>query len=88
MQSQFHSRAGLFLWGDVCELCFTVAVSVAVFIAHYLFSWEQGTLFFLIMLTIVLAALAPYTFRTSRAIWLNFFIKYDPELRKKVLKGS
>ncbi|MBL0096642.1 MAG: DUF983 domain-containing protein [Bacteroidetes bacterium] len=84
----FIPEPGYFYGAMYVSYAFTVAVSVAVFIAHYLFSWEQGTLFFIIILTIVLAALAPYTFRTSRAIWLNFFIKYDPELRKKVLGGS
>ena len=67
---------------------FAVASSVAVFIADYLFFWERGTLFFIVFLSVVLALCAPYTFRTSRAIWLNFFNKFNPELRKKVLEGK
>jgi hypothetical protein len=67
---------------------FTVAISVAVFLAYYLFFWEQGVLSFLVLLSLVLGILAPYTFRTSRAIWLNFFVRYRPEFRKENQKKS
>ena len=79
---------GYFYGAMYVSYAFTVAISVAVFIADYLFFWERGILFFMIFLSVVLALLAPYTFRTSRVIWLNFFNKYKPELRKQVREGK
>lgn len=80
----FEPEPGYFYGAMYVSYAFTIAISVAVFLAYYLFFREQGTVFFLILLSVVLALLAPYTFRTSRAIWLNFFNKYQPEIRQKL----
>ncbi len=84
----FIPEPGYFYGAMYVSYAFTVAVAVAVFIAYYLFFINWGTLFFIILLTIVLALLAPYTFRTARAIWLNFFVKFNPEIRSDVLAGK
>ena len=82
----FIPEPGYFYGAMYVSYAFTIAIGVAVFIADYLFFWEKGILFFVFFLTIVLALAAPYTFRTSRAIWLNFFNKYQPDVRKKILE--
>lgn len=79
---------GYFYGAMYVSYAFTVAISVAVFIADYLFFWDKGIFFFLVFLTVVLAVLAPYTFRTSRVIWMNFFNRYRPELRKQIRDGK
>lgn len=84
----FIPEPGYFYGAMYVSYAFTVAVAVAVFIAYYLFFLERGTLFFIILLTVVLILLSPYTFRTSRAIWLNFFNKFNPAIRKQVLEGK
>jgi hypothetical protein len=84
----FIPEPGYFYGAMYVSYAFTVAISVAVFIADYLFFWEKGIFFFLVLLTVVLALLAPYTFRTSRVIWLNFFNRYRPELRRQIQDGK
>lgn len=79
----FEPEPGYFYGAMYVSYAFTVAIAVGVFLIFYLFFWNAGVLAFLIGLTVVLALLAPYTFRTSRAIWLNFFNRFDPELSKK-----
>lgn len=64
---------------------FTIAIGVGVFILHYLLHSKVEAWWYILELTIALLIAAPYTFRTSRAIWLNFFNKYHPEIRKQVL---
>lgn len=79
----FEPEPGYFYGAMYVSYAFTVAISVAVFLAYYLFFWEQGVLIFMVLLSLVLGLLAPYTFRTSRAIWLNFFVRYRPEFRSE-----
>lgn len=80
----FEPEPGYFYGAMYVSYAFTVAVSVAVFLAYYLFLWQYGVLTFMIVLSIVLVGLAPYTFRTSRAIWLNFFHRYRPEYKRLI----
>lgn len=50
-----------------------VIVHVTVF---YFYGWEIAPN--LIALLVVLLGLFPVVFRTSRAIWINLFTKYNP----------
>lgn len=62
-----------------------IAISVATFIAWWMvigmstkdnrFFWWMGINIFLLI------ALQPWIMRLSRAIWLNFFVKYDPDYK-------
>lgn len=81
---QYVPEPGYFYGAMYVSYAITVAISVAVFLADYLFFWDKGVLFFLVLLTVVLTLLAPYTFRTSRVIWMNFFNAYRPDIRKQV----
>lgn len=60
----------------------TIAIGVALFVLHYLIHKKINAVEFMIELTVFLLLTAPYTFRTSRAMWLNIFVKYDPTFRK------
>ncbi|MFM9008621.1 MAG: DUF983 domain-containing protein [Bacteroidota bacterium] len=72
---------GYFYGAMYVSYAFTVAISVGVFLLYYVLIPEQGVLTFLVLLSIILAVLSPYTFRTSRAIWLNFFVRHQPSHR-------
>ena len=60
----------------------TVAISVAVFVAMYVLGspWEMHE--YLIGIIGSILILSPLTFRLGRSIWINFFIKYDPNAIK------
>jgi hypothetical protein len=81
----FWPEPGYYYGAMYVSYAFTVALAVAVFVAHYVFHQEINVMWYLIELTLTLALAAPYTFRTSRAIWLNFFNKYNPKIRAETL---
>lgn len=55
----------------------TVAIGVAMYVAmSVLGQWELHE--YLIGIIGAIVVLAPLTFRLGRAVWINFFIKYDP----------
>ncbi|RMG19524.1 MAG: DUF983 domain-containing protein [Bacteroidetes bacterium] len=49
---------------------------VSFLIAEFVLDLDQ--LYFFILAGIAMLVLAPWIFRFSRAIWINFFVKYDP----------
>lgn len=61
----------------------TVAISVATFVAYWVLfgiSINDNSLFIWLGANIaILVMLLPYLMRLSRAIWLSFFVKYDPK---------
>ena len=57
----------------------TVGIGVAVYIAMRVLGGEWPLHEYLIGIIAVIIVLAPLTFRLGRSIWINFFIKYDPE---------
>jgi uncharacterized protein (DUF983 family) len=52
-----------------------IAVIVHLTVFHF-YGWEIAPN--LITLLIILIGLFPLIFRSSRAIWINFFVKYNP----------
>ena len=79
---------GFFYGAMFVSYAFTIALGVGIFLLHYFFHHGVQTMWFLIELTVALLFAAPYTFRTSRAIWLNFFNKYNPSVREEVLRAA
>lgn len=81
---QLYELEPSFFYGAMyVNYALTVAISVAVFIAMYVLGspWELHE--YLIGITAGIFLLSPLTFRLGRSIWLNLFIKYDPEKSKK-----
>lgn len=76
---------GFFYGAMYVSYAFTIAIGTAVFILHYLLHGKIDVIWFLIELSVALLLAAPYTFRTSRVIWLNFFNRYSSEVRERVL---
>ncbi len=52
-----------------------IAVLVHLTVFHF-YGWEIAPN--IVSLLIILIGLFPLIFRTSRAIWINFFVTYDP----------
>lgn len=78
----YWPEPGFYYGAMYVSYALTIALSVAVFVAiNVLWTFEVFT-YLLINATILLLAF-PWIFRTSRAIWLNFFVHYQsPEERK------
>lgn len=59
---------------------------VPAYILYLLFNLSFGWLLTFVLATYVLSF--PLVFRLSRNIWLNIFVKYDPELREKLIAAK
>lgn len=59
-----------------------VALAIATFvISRYVFNLNRLNIFFAIMAVMILGL--PFIIRLSRNIWINIFMKYNPEKAKK-----
>lgn len=78
-------RESGFYWGAmmISHANTTILAVVVHLVSHHFYGWEPIP--FLIGFIPSLLVLFPVVFRTSRAIWINFFVKYDPNLKKKEL---
>lgn len=65
----------------------TIALSVSVFVAMIVL-WHFDLVWYLGINTISIFLLFPPIFRVSRAVWFNFFVKYDPNVAKAELNQS
>lgn len=78
-------EVGFYYGTGYVSYALTVAISVATFVAYWVLfgiSINDNSLFIWLGANIaVLVLLLPYLMRLSRAIWLSFFVKYDPDWR-------
>lgn len=65
----------------------TVAIGVAVFVAMRVLRPSSELHEYLIGIIGAIVLFAPLTFRLGRAIWINFFIKFDPEAASNYAKS-
>lgn len=72
---KFLLEPGFFYGAMYVSYALTVALSVAVFVAMNVL-WHFDTLWYLGLNALAIITLFPFIFRTSRAVWLNFFVKY------------
>lgn len=78
--SQIYQLEPSFFYGAMyVNYGLTVAIAIGIFVAMWAIRipWELND--YLIGIITGIIALAPLTFRLGRAIWINMFIKYDPE---------
>lgn len=79
---KFEIEVGFFYGTSYVSYALTVALSISTFVAWWVligfstydnrFFWWMGTNIALLIV------LQPYLMRLSRAIWLSFFVRYDP----------
>jgi hypothetical protein len=78
---KFLLEPGFYYGAMYVSYALTVALSVAVFVAMVVL-WEFNTLWFLGLNAVAIIIMFPIIFRTSRAVWLNLFVKYRKETSK------
>ena len=80
-------EVGFYYGTGYVSYALTVAISVAIFVAYWVLigiSINDNSLFIFLAVDIAaLVLLMPYTMRLSRAIWLSFFVKYDPQWKSR-----
>ena len=77
-------RESGFYWGAmmVSHATTTVVAVVVHFTVYAFVGWE--TIPNVVSLIVVILVLFPIVFRSSRAIWINIFVDYDPNAIKKI----
>ncbi len=85
-------EVGFYYGTGYVSYALTVAISVATFVAYWVLvgiSINDNSLFIWLGVNIgVLLLSMPYLMRLSRAIWLSFFVKYDPDWRTHKASAS
>lgn len=76
----FEPEPGYYYGAMFISYAFNAAYFFSMWILLSLFG-EFGTVQFTISLVVVALALFPMTFRWSRVLWLNIFVRYDPGLK-------
>ena len=80
---RFELEVGFWYGTSYVSYALSVALSVATFVAWYVLvgmSVRDNRFFWWMGLNIVLLiVLQPWLMRISRTIWVNFFVKYDPD---------
>jgi len=80
---QFELEVGFWYGTSYVSYALSVAFSVATFVAWYVLigmSVHDNRFFWWMGLNILmLVLLQPWMMRISRAIWVNFFVRYDPD---------
>lgn len=74
----YHLEPSFYYGAMYVNYALTVAIGVAVFIAMLVLGGNWKLHEYLIGITAALFVSAPYTFRLGRSIWINMFVKYDP----------
>ncbi|HLZ88147.1 MAG TPA: DUF983 domain-containing protein [Puia sp.] len=86
----FEIEPGFWYGTGFVSYALAVAVSVASFIAWKVLigmSLQDNRLFWWMGVNgLLLVLLQPLLMRLSRAIWLNFFVWYDPEWRSRIVR--
>ena len=79
--TDFQRESG-FYWGAmmISHANTTILAVVVHVVIHHYYGWQPFP--FLIVFLTLLLGLFPIVFRTSRAIWISFFVKYDPDFKR------
>ncbi|MEO9850219.1 MAG: DUF983 domain-containing protein [Reichenbachiella sp.] len=76
----FEPEPGYYYGAMFISYAFNAAYFFTMWVALSLFG-EFGTLEFSIALISIAAILFPLTFRWSRVLWLNIFVRYDSRVK-------
>lgn len=82
-QQSFEPEPGFYFGAMFVSYAFNTALFIAVWIA-YSFLASEFSLFYLLMMMILAAALAlPFFFRLSRSLWIHLFVPYGSKSEKR-----
>ena len=73
---KYELETGFFYGAMYVSYALTIALSVALWVAISVFVDITWWLFFIIDVA-VLVLIAPYIFKLSRSVWINFFVHYE-----------
>lgn len=79
----FERETG-FYWGAmmISHATTTVLAVIIHLIVYPFYGWDIAANLIPVITTFIV--LVPVIFRSSRAIWINFFVDYDPDIIKKL----
>lgn len=85
-------EVGFYYGTGYVSYALTVGLSVASFVAWYLFigmSVDDNRFFYWLGFNaVLLIVLQPYFMRLSRTLWLSFFVKYNPNWKNEPIKAE
>lgn len=86
----FDMEVGFYYGTSFVSYSFTIAITVATFIAWWVFvgiSVDDNRVFYWIAVNaVILILLQPYIMRLARTVWLAFFVRYDANWRVHEIK--
>ena len=78
-QQRYEPEVGFYYGAMYVSYGITTALVVTILVALNVLLEEVTMLWFIGSLVVVLLLLYPFIFRMSRAIWINFFVRYSKE---------
>lgn len=74
----YEPEPGFYYGAMYVSYALTTAVTIALLVALSILAEEVTMLLFIGALATALLLFYPFIFRMSRAIWINFFVRYKP----------
>ncbi|MEH6704450.1 MAG: DUF983 domain-containing protein [Galbibacter orientalis] len=84
----FHIEPSFYTGSMYISYAVGVAVAVTAYVLSLIFNMQLGPTGILGIIIISLVVLMPYIGAVSKSIWAHFFLKYNPEIAKKVSNDS
>ncbi|RAJ06580.1 uncharacterized protein (DUF983 family) [Chitinophaga skermanii] len=88
----FDIEVGFYFGASYVAYAMTVAMSVATFIAYWVFFgfdlYDNSIIYWLIVNAVVLLIMQPLFMRLARAIWLSFFVRYNKNYKTEPPKDT
>jgi hypothetical protein len=79
----FEPEPGYYFGAMFVSYIINVAIFVAVWFAFAMLVSDEVNIWWLVLASVLIGLiLVPVTFRLSRLVWINMFVKYDPEAKK------
>ena len=83
---KYEKEPSFFTGASYVSYAFTVALIVIIFVASKILFDVVNVDYQIILIATIGVLLAPLNFRLSRNIWINLFVKYEPNKRSRKLK--
>lgn len=74
---KYEKETGFYYGAMYVSYAVNVALSVALFVAYFVLFWNYPLHYFIMADALTILATFPLISRISRAIWINFFYKYQ-----------
>ena len=83
-KESFEPEPGFYFGAMFVSYAINVAIMVAVWVASNVLIKEEVGVWWLVLASVVTGlVLTPVTFRWARLVWINMFVKYDPNSARK-----